>query len=742
MRRWTPSNWASKKPFGLGEQRPNNYLEVAKAVGENRDRLGYAWRILRHGVCDGCSLGTAGMHDWTLDGIHLCNVRLRLLRLSTAGPFPDGTLDDVESLRPRSPGELRGLGRIPYPLVRVRGEPGFRRAGWDEALDPVAAGIRDSSPDRLGVYLTSRGMANENYYAAQKAVRALGSNSVDTAARICHSPSTFGLKGALGVAATTCSYTDWLKSDLIVFVGCNVANNQPVTMKYLHHAKKNGARVAVVNAYREPGMERYWIPSTLESALFGTKIADRFDLVSVGGDVGFLNGVLKHMVEQGWVDRAFVDEHTAGYDELVAELGGQPWEELEAAAGVPRAQMLELARMLHEAERAVFVWAMGITQHEQGEAGVRAIVNLGLAKGFVGREGCGLMPIRGHSGVQGGAEMGCYSTSFPGGVPIGDETAAKMSELWGFDVPATRGLTAPEMIDASWRGELDVLVSVGGNFLEVLPDPGYVREALERAPVRVHVDIVLSPQMLLDPGETVVILPAATRYEIPGGVTETTTERRVIFSPEIPGPRIPEAKAEWEIFAELARRVRPELADRVGFAGTAAIREDISRTIPAYERIRELHREGDQFQVGGERLCEGWVFPTPDGKAHFTPVPLPRSRAEDGRFVVTTRRGKQFNSIVHEQTDAITGAARDAVLMHPDDAARVGVADGDRVLLRSDGGSYRGRVRLAEVKPGSLQVHWPEGNVLISRSTRSAESGIPDYNALVAVERVGEEVPA
>jgi molybdopterin-dependent oxidoreductase alpha subunit len=489
-------------------------------------------------------------------------------------------------------------------------------------------------------------------------------------------------------------------------------------------------------------MERYWIPSVAESALFGTKIADRFDLVNVGGDVAFLNGALKHMVEQDWLDRSFVDEHTAGFEELKAELDGQGWEELERISGVSREQMLEFARMVHEAKSAIFVWAMGITQHEHGEAGVRAIVNLGLSKGFVGREGCGLMPIRGHSGVQGGAEMGCYSTSFPGGLPINEENAAKMADLWGFDVPAAKGLTAPEMIDAAWRGELDVLVSVGGNFLEVLPDPDYVQEALERVPLRVHVDIVLSPQMLLEPGEAAVILPAATRYEIPGGVTETTTERRVIFSPEIPGPRISEAKAEWEIFVELAKRVRPDLAEQVDFAGTGAIRQDISRTIPVYERIKELHREGDQFQYGGERLCEGWVFPTADGKAHFTPVPLPPSRAQDGRFVVTTRRGKQFNSIVHEQKDAITGAARDAILIHATDASRLGLSDGDRVVLRSEGGAYPGRVLVADVKPGSLQVHWPEGNVLISRSTRSAESGIPDYNALVEVERVGEEVLA
>ena len=199
-------------------------------------------------------------------------------------------LDDASALQKAARRELRRLGRLPHPMIRRAGEPGFTRIEWDEALDLTAERIREAGPERIGFYLTSRGMTNETYYAAQKAARAIGTNSIDNAARICHSPSTFGLKETLGVGASTCSYADWIGTDLIVFIGSNVANNQPVTTKYLHHAKKAGTRVAVVNPYREPGMERYWIPSTPESALFGTKIADEFFGLNIGGDVAFLNG--------------------------------------------------------------------------------------------------------------------------------------------------------------------------------------------------------------------------------------------------------------------------------------------------------------------------------------------------------------------------------------------------------------------------------------------------------------------
>jgi molybdopterin-dependent oxidoreductase alpha subunit len=732
-RRPTPSLWASAKPFGIGEQRPNNYREVARALWENRDNAAYAWRILRHGCCDGCALGTKGLRDWTLHGTHVCNVRLRLLRLNTMGPLDPAPLADAVALRSRSSAELRGLGRLPHPMIRRRGETGFARVGWDEAMTIAAERIGAADPQRLGFYLTSRGMSNESYYAVQKAVRALGTNSIDNAARVCHSPSTFGIKEALGVGATTCSYSDWIGTDLIVFIGSNVANNQPVATKYLHLAKKAGTRVATVNPFREPGMERYWVPSNAESALFGTRISDRFFPIAIGGDIGFLSGALKTMLAEGLVDRAFIDEHTSRFDELGAELERLDWAHLEAISGTTRAEMEEFGREVGGADRAVIVWSMGVTQHTNGEDNVRAILNLALARGFVGREGCGVMPIRGHSGVQGGAEMGCYATAFPGGVPVNEEEAAKLTRDWGFEVSSSPGLTAPEMLEAAGRGELEALVTSGGNFLDVLPDPDVVREAIGRIPLRVHMDIVVSPQMLVDPADTVLLLPASTRYEGPGAITETSTERRIILSPEIPGPRIAEARPEWQVFGELAARARPHLADRVRFGGTQEIRAEIDRAVELYRGIADLRDEGDSLQYGGALLCEGWRFPTADGKAHFNPPRVPKPVADDGRLNLSTRRGKQFNSMVQESHDHITGAAREAVLISAADARRLGIEGGEGVLVRSQTGELTGIAVIAPIAAGNVEVHWPEGNVLIAPGRLSPQARIPDYNARVEI---------
>jgi molybdopterin-dependent oxidoreductase alpha subunit len=476
------------------------------------------------------------------------------------------------------------------------------------------------------------------------------------------------------------------------------------------------------------------VPSDPESALFGTRMTDRWFEVATGGDLPFLVGALKALDEHSWIEQGFVERHTEGLEDALELAREEDWARLERGCGLPRAEMEAFARELHEAQSAVLVWSMGATQHVFGEDNVRAIVNLALTQGFVGREKCGLMPIRGHSGVQGGAEMGCYSTSLPGNRPLTAELAAELSAQWGFEVPPRVGLTAGEMLDAAHDGGLDALISAGGNFLEVMPDPDWVREALGRVPLRVHMDVVLSTQMLVDPAEDVLLLPMTTRYESPGGVTETSTERRVIFSPEIPGHRVGEARPEWQVFGELAARARPQLAGAALFESAAAIREEIAAVVPGYEPIAELRERGDQFQIGGPRLCEGPSFPLPGGRARFQRVSLPEDVPADGRLRLSTRRGKQFNSMVQSSRDAITGAARSDVLLSSDDAARLGLSDGEPVVVRSDHGELRGRARLAPIRAGDVQVHWPEGNVLLGRGARSREAQVPDYNTRVTIE--------
>src|SRR5437016_6807535 len=580
-----PAEHVSPIPFGLGFTKPHNYWEVMRTAWENKRNPLFTWRILREGVCDGCALGTTGMRDFTMKGIHLCTVRLNLLPLNTMGPLDTRILEDVEPLRSLSSKGLRALGRLPYPMLRRRGDRGFHRISWDEALGIAARRIRATTPDRLAFFVTSRGMTNESYYVAGKAARFLGTNHIDNSSRPCHSPSTTGLKDTIGVAASTCSYSDWIGTDLIVFFGSDVPNNQPVTMKYLYYAKKQGTKVAVVNPMQEPGLERYWVPSVPGSALFGTRFADEFFAIHTGGDIAFINGVLRHLIENRWVDDDFIEKHTTGFYPVRVEVASQTWEQLERQAGVSKDRMLDFARMYHEAKSAIFVWSMGITHHRFSVDNVKAILNPCLARGIVGRAKCGLMPIRGHSGVQGGSEMGAQPAAYGLGFPVDDESADRFAKLWGFRPPTMAGMTAVGMIDAAHERRLDVLYLAGGNFLETLPEPEYVRAALGRIPLRIQQDLVLPSHVRVEPAETVLLFPAQTRYEQRGGGTETSTERRIYFSPEIPGRRIGESRPEGEIFRDLAEKALPDSAHLIHFDDAGPIRQDIAKAIPAYQAI-------------------------------------------------------------------------------------------------------------------------------------------------------------
>ena len=721
---FNPRHWASWIPRDPSLRKPNHYADMARVAWQNRDELAYAWRILNRGVCDGCALGTAGLKDWTIEGVHLCMVRLELLRLNTAPALDPSRLADAASLAGLSSAELRALGRLPEPMIRYRGDRGFRTVSWEEAYAAAAGRIRATDPQRFAVYLTSRGILNEHYYAAQKAARAMGTNHVDNSARLCHAASTAAMKKTLGHGASTCSYTDWLGTDLIVFFGSNTPSNQPVTTKYLYYARQQGTRIAVVNPYREPGLAHYYVPSVAESAVFGTRLAEDWYGVNTGGDLAFLTGVFRVLVDEGWTDREFIARSTEDFDHAVAAAQAQGWEQLESNSGASRGDMRRFAEMLHRARHGIFVWSMGLTQHVHGVDTVRALINVALALGWVGRAHAGVMPIRGHSGVQGGAEVGC--------VPAVDP--APFEKAWGFTLPRFKGLSAGEMVHAAGEGALDTFWIVGGNFMETLPDPPRVQRALRAVRTRIHQDIVVTSMMLEEPADTVILFPATTRYESPGGGTETTTERRIVFSPEIPGRRIGSAKAEWEVFGEVAARVAPSRPAR--FTSSAAIREEIARAVPLYAGIERLGREGDQIQWGGPRLFEDGRFATPGGRAHFSAIAsVPREKAADA-FYVSTRRGKQFNSMVQRETDPLTDASRHDVLISREDASRLGLVDGDGVCLSSDTGSFTGRAKIDAIQPGNLQVHWPEGNGLLSSFEVDADSGEPDYNAVVTLRKL------
>ncbi|TVP84020.1 MAG: formate dehydrogenase [Alkalicoccus sp.] len=743
-----PEHWVSPIPFGLGKVKPTHIRDSFKTAWENKDNLGYAKNIITKGVCDGCALGVSGLYDQTLTGPHVCTTRFNVLRLNTMPAIKEDVLHaDIDELRQYSSTELRKLGRIPYPLIRRPGERNFSRLSWDEAMDTIADKMKQLDPKQYAFYLTSRGITNESYYVAGKVSRFLGTNNVDNASRICHSPSKTAMKRSIGVGASTSNYQDWIGTDVLLFWGSVASNSSPVSTKYMLEAKKKGTKIIVVNPYREPSMDKYWVPSVPESALFGTKVADDFYQVNIGGDIAFMHGIMKHwfdMEEQqhgAALNHDFIQEHVNGLEELRDKAQTQTWKEITASSGVSKERIIELSELLANSKNAVFAWALGLTMHSFATDNISQVANLALLRGFLGRKYSGLMPFRGHSSVQGSGEMGADPFVLPGGDFKGDNIS-RIEKLWGFKLPEWQGdivgVTLENiLLPEENERKIKLYYMSGGNFLETMPDPDYVEKALSSLDIRVHQDIILNTSTLVDAQEAVIVLPAKTRYEQEGGGTSTSTERMVYFSPEIEGNKnkIKEARAEWKIYVDLAKRIKPDTAHLVDFQHADEIREEIARANPSYDGVQHLKKQGDVFQWGGAWLCEDGICPTPDGRGNLIPVDIPDLNKKPGDFYVTTRRGKQFNSMVYGETDPFNRSSRYDVLVHEEDARELHIRDGEAVVVYNQYGVFQGQAKFASIARSNLGVHFPEGNFLLPKGRYEQFAGIPDYNIAVKIEK-------
>ena len=747
-KRWDPKLWVSPIPFGLTKVKPHHMRDTAKIVWKNRDNLNYAKNIILKGVCDGCALGVSGLQDQTLNGPHMCTTRFNVLRLNTAPPIdPEFLHQDIDELRKYSSRELREKGRIPYPMIRRKGERRFTRISWDEAMDQIAGKMRELDPTQYAFYPTSRGITNESYYVAAKTARYLGTNHIDNASRICHSPSKSALMRSIGVGASTCNYQDWLGTDVLVFWGSVASNASPVSTKYMMEAKKRGTKIIVINPYREPALEDYWIPSVTESALFGTKIADDFYEVNIGGDIALMHGIMKHWFEMeelqegSAINHDFIKEHVNNYDELMENVKSQDWDELVESSGISKSDIIELSETLAKAKTGVMVWALGLTMHSHATDNISQVANVALLRGWLGKKHCGLMPLRGHSSVQGSGEMGADPFSLPGG-GFDDENVERIEKLWGFDLPNwpgdTVGVTIENaMLDEDNERKLKLYYMSGGNFLETMPDPDFVEQALSNLDIRVHQDIILNTSTLVDAKEAVIVLPAKTRYEQDGGGLSTSTERMVYFSPEIEGNRnrIEEARSEWQIYVDLAKRVKPEDSHLIDFKTGQDIRNEIAKGNPVYDGVQHLTKAGDVYQYGGAWLCEGGVCPTPDGRANLITMEIPKSNQKAGEYKLLMRRGAQFNSMVYGDVDNFNHMNRHDVLINPEDAKRQAIEDGEAIVLYNKNGVFQGHARYADIREGNVGTLFPEGNFLAQIGVYESFVEMPDYDANVKVEK-------
>jgi len=695
------------------------------------------WKAMRSkNACKTCALGMGGQAGGMVNEAghfpEVCKKSLQAMVADMQGGIKPEFFDtySVAQLQAFSPRELETCGRITSPMILTAGEQYYRPLAWDDALGRIIAKLRAIQPNESFWYFSGRS-SNEAAFLLQLMARVYGTNNVNNCSYYCHQASGVGLTSTLGVGTATVTLDDLEGADLVMIIGGNPASNHPRLMRSLMTVRRRGGQVIVINPVVETGMVNFSVPSDPRSLLFGTEIASLYVQPHIGGDLALITGIAKRVVELGATDAPFLETSCEGWPELRAYLAALDWAEICQKSGVSREQIDEIAKRYAGAKRAVFGWTMGITHHVHGVANVQAISNLALLRGMVGRPGAGLMPIRGHSNVQGIGSVGVTPK-------LRDAVLERLQSHFGVTLPTEPGLDTMACMDAAAEERVKLGVCLGGNLYGSNPDAAFAARALGNLDLVVYLNTTLNTGHAHGLGRDTIILPVLARDEEPQPTTQESMFSYVRLSDGGP-PRHVGPRSEVEIIADLGRHVvGPERGiDWDQMARTGEIRQAISKIIPGWDKIGEMDRTKQEFLIAGRRLTEA-RFPTASGRARLIAHDLPElAGAADQLRLMTVRSEGQFNTVVYEDYDLYRGIdRRDVILLHPEDLERLGIEPEARVAVTSETGTLSNIIArsYSKIRPGNALMYYPEANVLVPRHLDPASRTPAFKNVLITVQ--------
>ncbi|GGK37912.1 formate dehydrogenase subunit alpha [Pilimelia terevasa] len=645
----------------------------------------------------------------------------------------------VDTLAARSGYWLGQQGRLTAPMVRRPGAGHYTPIGWDEAFALVAAELRAvDSPDEA-VFYTSGRTSNEAAFLYQLFVRAYGTNNLPDCSNMCHESSGVALGEAIGVGKGSVTLDDIHAAALLVVIGQNPGTNHPRMLSALAEARRRGAKVITVNPLPEAGLRGFRDPQKV-SGLLGrdTPLTDLYLQVRVAGDLALFQAIGSLLLEWGALDREFVDRHTSGFAAYAAARARVDWPAVLAATGLTRAEIEEAARLCAASPATITCWAMGLTQRADSVAAIQEVVNVQLLRGMIGRPGAGLCPVRGHSNVQGDRTMGIVHEP-PAWVP---ELAAR----YGFTAPRARGYDTVDAIRAMRDGRVRVFVGLGGNFAAATPDTAVTEAGLRGCRLTVQISTKLNRAHAVT-GRTALILPCLGRTERDvqaGGAQFVTVEDSMSCVHASRGrlaPASPDLLSEVAIIARLAAATLPGSAVPWATlaADYAAVRDVIAAVVPGFADFNARVADPAGFTLPHPGR-DARAFPTATGRARFTVTPLATVQVPPGRLLLqTVRSHDQYNTTIYGLDDRYRGVrgGRRVVLVHPEDLAALGVADGAAVDLVSewrDGTERRAPAFRAVAYPtarGCAAAYFPEANVLVPLDSVAAGSQTPTSKSII-----------
>ncbi len=605
--------------------------------------------------------------------------------------------------------------RLKTPLIRRDGT--HRESTWDEALALIAERLNAAEPNMVG-FINSGKCANEDLYVIQKFARIVArTNNLDNASRFCHSTSVPALLSTVGSGVMPTSTISIEKADCILIMGPNLQETYPLIANKVLLARSRGAKTIAVDPRKTPTVKI---------------LSDLYLQIQSSTDAALINGMMKVILEEGLEDKEFIEKRTSGVNDLKAYLDSIDLTEVEKTTSVPLDKIRQAAVTYASAETACILFNAGIAQYAAGIESIQALADMALLTGNYGRPGTGVNPLRGHSNGEGFGDMGTVPVFYPGFQKVNPETAQKFESLWGAKgLPSDPGLTYMDMVE-----KCSILYIMGANPMVSAPDINRLKKTFEEKEFVVVQDIFMTDTAQMAD----VVLPAASAAERDG--TTTCVDRRVQRFRKAIEP-IGDSQPDWKILCDLAKRMGFE--EYFPFKTSEEIFEEIRRCVPQYRGITyaRLEQAGgiqwpcpDETHSGTDTFFAE-KFLTPDGLAHFqvAPYKTPLEMPDDSYpFILTTGRvGFHFHSgTTTMRTERLKNEVPEPFAeINPEDAEKIGIKNGQPIILRSRRGEVKTKARLtSDIKKGLVFLPWHFSECLANMLTgpiAGPPSRMPEY---------------
>jgi molybdopterin-dependent oxidoreductase alpha subunit len=582
------------------------------------------WKTLLHkSACLSCSWGTGGQKGGFTneDGEKLqrCmkSVEAISAEIKPAVPMQVFEQCSVDQLQRLTSMEADRLGRLGFPMILREKTSYYERISWEEIYQ-IAETAFHKPPERVASYSSGRS-SNEAAFLLQLMMRTLGSNNLADCSDLCHAPSTVGLNQMFGTRTSVVSLENLKKADCVVLAGSNAAYNHPRLMNELIKLRDRGGKVIVINPVMEIGLIKFGSPAfPVKSLISGSEIASLYLQPIPGSDTALFVGIQKSLIEHGFAQEAYLRAYTEGWEAVLEQARATSWETITETCGVSQPEIEAAASLIGSAKAVVFGWAMGITQQKNGVDNVYSIANTALLTGNVGKEGAGVMPVRGHSNVQGFGSMGVT-------INLKQEIQQTLETLLGRSLSSVKGYDTRSLIEAADAGKVDTLICLGGNLYGANPDSAQAKRALGKIETIIYV--ATKPNIGHFHGlakVNTIVIPVLNRFENPHKTTVESGNNFVRFND--PGEthlKQADLISEVGLLTELAHRIHG--TDPVNWRklqDTKYVRQLIAQTIPGFEKMATIDQTNEEFTIPG-RIFTAPHFPTPSAKATMFATPLP-----------------------------------------------------------------------------------------------------------------------